>query len=484
MMLPDLGAYPAQILWGINAIGAVAIIHFERGRPRSAILWLLLMLLIPFFGILVYIFFGHSIHWVRPSLKRKEEGDMLRMDPISRGRKIADPQAVLPCLGISEYRGLAEMIQSTGSNLTEGNNITQFNWGKEKFDSLFKDIQEAKDHVHVQYYIIRNDKLAGRFVDLLISKAREGVKVRFLIDDLGNKLPAKTVKRMRDAGVEVDTFFPSLLKHIPFLNLHVNHRNHRKIVIIDGRIGYVGGYNIGDEYLGEGKLGQWRDTHLRVEGQAVLDLQSRFLLDWDFASPRKLDVLPRYFPDLPAMGEVPLQIISDGPDKRLDLIQEAYLKMIGTAQSKIYLQTPYFIPDQSILDALKVAALSGVDVRVMIPMKPDHPLVHWANLSFLSELLKCGVKGYLFEQGFLHAKTIVVDGSVASIGSANWDIRSLELNFETNAMIYCPRAAQKQEDAFLEDIGRSQEWSYEASLLMPLGQKLKCGFSRVFSPLL
>jgi cardiolipin synthase len=221
-----------------------------------------------------------------------------------------------------------------------------------------------------------------------------------------------------------------------------------------------------------------------VEGRAVLDLQARFLLDWSFATTEGLDISSRYFPPIGRAGTGAMQIVSGGPDKREDLVRESYLKMISSARRSVYLQTPYFIPDESVLGALRVAALSGVDVKIMVPRIRDHPLVHWANLAYLGELVESGVKGYLYQGGFLHAKTIVVDGAIASVGSANWDIRSFELNFETNAMIYCRRVGREQEEAFLDDLRYCEQWTLADHLSRSTWVKVKCSFSRVFSPLL
>jgi len=480
----SLAPHMITIMWVMNVAGVLTVYHLERDRARSALMWAVITVLVPYVGVAVYLLYGHAMQRARPSMRRKEDADLLRMEAISRDREPADANAVLPCIGIAEYRGLAEMLNRNGSWLSEGNSAELFNWGEDKFDSLFRDVGAARDHVHMEYYIIRDDRLGNDLLDLLSSKAKEGVEVRLLVDALGTRLPPKTFKALERSGVEVATYFPAPYRHLPFLNFRINHRNHRKIMVADGRVGYVGGYNVGDEYLGKGKLGAWRDSHIRLEGPAVLDLQARFFLDWDFASDYRLNVSPRYFPDVSATGGSPVQIISDGPDKARDVMQEAYLKMVCSAQSRIYIQSPYFIPDQSVMDALKVAASSGMDVRVMIPVKPDHPFVHWANLSYLGELLEFGARGFLYEDGFLHAKTIVVDGLVTSIGSANWDIRSLELNFETNALLYSPRMARKQEEAFLSDMERCREWTLDDLKGMSAADRLRCGVSGIFAPLL
>lgn len=469
----------------INILGAILILHYERRNPRGAVLWLLFLFLLSSFGLVLYFLFGRSMHRVRRSFRTKEAKDRQRLDDLVRLSAVDGTPADLEGDGLGEYSPLVRMLQANQSFLATGNRVRLINNGEEKFRLLFQDIEGAQDHIHAEYYIIRDDNLGNRFLDALAGKAEEGVEVRLLTDGVGTRLPLSKVAALRGRGVELLTFFPPVWARFPALNFRVNHRNHRKIVVIDGEVGYLGGYNVGDEHLGKDpRLGRWRDTHLRMEGRAVLDLQARFLLDWSFASTGEMEATSRYFPPTGQVGTGAVQIVSGGPDKREDLVKESYLKIIGSAGRSVYLQTPYFIPDESVLDALRVAALSGVDVRIMVPKIGDHPLVHWANLAYLGELVESGVKAYLYEGGFLHAKTIVVDGAIASVGSANWDIRSFELNFETNAMIYCRRIGREQEEAFLDDLRYCRQWTLADHLSRPTGVKIKCSFSRVFSPLL
>ncbi len=483
--LSVLASNISLILGAINLLGAVLIIHYEYRDPRAAVLWLLILFLVPAFGLIAYFLFGRSIHWTRRSFRTKEAKDRQRLEDLVQLSAIDGSPAALDGEGLAEYAPLARMLQANQSFLTTGNQVRLINDGEEKFRLLFKDLEGATDHINAEYYIIRDDDLGRRFLEMLARKAEQGVEVRLLTDGVGTRIPRDKIAALRRRGVKVLSFFPPVWDRFPAFNLRMNHRNHRKIVVIDGRVGYLGGYNVGDEYLGKDlRLGRWRDTHLRIEGSGVLDLQARFLLDWSFSSAGGLDVSLRYFPHKGGAGTGAVQIVSGGPDKRQDLVRESYLKMIGSARRSVYLQSPYFIPDASVLDALRVAALSGVDVRVMVPMTRDHPLVHWANLAYLGELVEAGVKAYLYQDGFLHAKTIVVDGAIASVGSANWDIRSLELNFETNAMIYCRRLAREQEEAFMRDVRSCQQWKLADHLNRSAWIKVKCSFARVFSPLL
>ena len=308
------------------------------------------------------------------------------------------------------------LVEDSGSILTTNNQIKVYADGNEKFADLIAAIKAARDHVHLEYYIWRNDALSHEMREALTQRARAGVEVKLLCDGLGcARLPRHFFDELKNAGGQVAFFFPSLLR---FLNLRSNFRNHRKIAVIDGKIGFVGGFNIGDEYLGKvRKWGYWRDAAVRIAGSAVLLCQLRFFFDWNYAvkeqhlEERHLDYEHRYFPDITTSAGASVQIVSGGPDTYWNPIKESYLKMINSATDTIYIQTPYFIPDDSVRDALRIAALSGLDVRIMIPNRPDHPFVYWAGLSFLGQLLDSGIRAYTYDNGFLHAKTIVVDES-------------------------------------------------------------------------
>jgi cardiolipin synthase len=464
----------------INILGAIVILHYERRDPRAAVLWLLFIFVFSSFGLVVYLLFGLSLHRIRRRYRTKEEEDRRGLEELYRFTALDGPD---PALGteLSDHSSIVRMLLANRSRLTSGNRVDLINGGEEKFRLMFKDLEEASDHIHAEYYIVRDDDLGNRFLDILARKAEEGVEVRLLVDGVGTRLPRERVAGLSDKGVKVLVFFPPVIERFPALNLRINHRNHRKIVVIDGRTGYLGGYNVGDEYIGKKKMGRWRDTHLRIEGPAVLDLQSRFLLDWNFTSSQLQELDPRFFPRPGRPGDCAMQIVSGGPDRRESRVKEAYLKLIGSARRSIYIQSPYFVPDESVMDALQVAALSGVDVKIMVPVLPDHPLVHWASIDYLGDLLKSGVRVFLFEDGFLHSKTIVVDGAVSSIGSANWDIRSFKLNFETNAITYCHKVAVRQEEAFFQDLMDCREWTIGDHLSRSTWLKAKCTFARMFS---
>src|SRR5699024_5363938 len=286
---------------------------------------------------------------------------------------------------------------------------------------------------------------------------------------------------LEDANIQVGAFFPP---KIPKVNFKINFRNHRKLAIIDGKIGYIGGFNIGDEYLGRSeKFGYWRDTHLRVRGDAVRMMQTRFILDWNQASRNHVLYNDKYFLGC-GEGDVGIQIVSSGPDQEWKQIKYGYIKMILNAKEYVYLQTPYFIPDESLMDALRIAALSGVKIKLMIPNKPDNIFVYWATLSYIGKLLNEGAEVYLYQNGFLHARTIVVDGKISSVGSANIDVRSFRLNFEVNAFVYDVPLAKKLEEAFERDVLLSTQMTKHLYEQRSLGIKFKESISRLLSPIL
>lgn len=270
------------------------------------------------------------------------------------------------------------------------------------------------------------------------------------------------------------------------MNLKINYRNHRKLVIVDGQVGYIGGFNIGDEYLGLNEhFGEWRDTHLRVRGNAVLQMQAQFLMDWNLAASGRIELNELYFPIMSDdTGTIGMQLVASGPDTQYQQIKNGYIKMIYSARKTISLQTPYFVPDESLMTALKIAALSGVDVRIMLPSKPDHFFVYWATHSYLGELLAGGVKCYMYEKGFLHAKTLVIDGKVASVGTANVDIRSFKLNFEMNAFIYDTQTSAKLQRIFEDDVKHCTQLTEQVYANRPIINRLKESISRLLSPIL
>ncbi|GAE36149.1 cardiolipin synthase [Halalkalibacter akibai] len=473
-----------SIVFILNTALILTIIFLERRNVNSIWTWALVLTLLPVVGFLLYIIFGRNLSRSKLFRWDKESYELVKKVVSNQINQLNDHSYKMEDPVISKYRDFILMnLSHSASLLTENNQVTVYTKGADKFDSLLSDIKQAKSHIHILYYIIRDDELGNKIADALASKAKEGVEVRLLYDDLGSRRLSKTfIEKVKSAGGEIEAFFPS---RIPFINLTLNFRNHRKLVVIDGETGYIGGFNVGDEYLGlNQRFGYWRDTHLKIKGEAVNHIQTRFIQDWNQASKKEITIKEYLYPFTKQYGKFGIQIVSSGPDSQLEQIKKAYIKMILKAKKYVYIQTPYFIPDESLLDALKIACFSGLDVRIMIPNKPDHPFVYWATYSNIGELLKIGAKIYIYDNGFLHCKTIVADDEIASIGTANIDVRSFRLNFEVNAFLYSSKDVKPLTEIFHEDMKHSRELTKEDYNKRSLKIRFKESVSRLLSPIL
>lgn len=477
-------SYGLSVVLLINIILTFTIIFLERKNPQSTYAWLLLLWMIPAAGFVLYLFFSQNLTR-RKIFKLSSTERALTNTMIQQQKRDLTLDAVEKAdLSWEKYGDMIQFHQNLSDAIyTDDNQVKIFTDGEEKFNALLEDIDQAEDHIHIQYFIFKSSYLADRIMSALKKKAMEGVEVRLLFDDMGAILLKRIdFEDLKNSGVKVARFFASRIKYI---NLKANYRNHRKIAVIDGKVGYIGGFNVGDEYLGlNPKMGYWRDTHLRLEGAAVYELQVRFFMDWRASHAEELTLDANYLPEMESKGNVGMQIVSSGPDDLNEQIKQGYLKMIHAAKSYIFIQTPYFVPDPSILEALKIAAQSGVDVRIMIPNKPDHVFVYWATFSYVGDLLGYGAKIYIYDSGFLHAKTIVVDDQIASVGTCNFDIRSFSLNFEVNAFIYDYDTCYKLKEIFIDDMKKSIRINESLYQRRPLVIKVKESISRLFSPIL
>lgn len=468
-----------------NLFLSLIIIFRERKQTSSTWAWLLILVFIPVVGFILYIFLGRGISSNRLFDLRiqkkiggleelsKQQSDIRKITEIKKESEILDELSLIYMLSIHEQ-----------SYFSEDNELILYTDGKEKFAALLKDIEEAKDTINFEYYIFRMDNLGRRVYQALLAAQKRGVSVRILLDAWGsNGVKRKDFQDLIDLGGEVVFFFPLFL---PWINPRLNYRNHRKIVVIDGRIAYTGGFNVGDEYLGEvKKFGYWRDNHLRIVGRAVISFQNRFIMDWNSQEVAKIKDIKRFFPDtIETTGHMRVQMVTSGPDSMQQQIKMTYLKMINLAKKEILIQTPYYIPDDAIHDALKLALMSGVKVRLMIPNKPDHIFVYWATYSFAAELIEYGAIIETYEPGFIHAKTMIVDGQLASIGSANIDNRSFMLDFEVNTIIYNDEFAEIVQQQFYQDEKVSTVLTKEMYAQRSFIIKVKEGLARLISPLL
>ena len=462
-----------NILGIIILASMILFILGENKRPVHTIAWLLVVCFLPVLGIVLYYLFGRGHNHLR--LISTERLDIYKERTLHVSGNFVSPPT-------DKYSDLVTLCEATNRSLClTGNGVKLYTDFFPMLEDMLSDIAAARHHVHFQFFKFEDDPVGRRVADLLIRKAAEGVKVRVQYDDAANYFRKGFYRRLRNAGVEVEPFIKIRL---PFLSDSSNYRNHRKVVVIDGRIGYLGGMNIAERY-GKGlSWGVWRDDHMRVEGPVVAELQTSFLTDWQFSSKRFVDG-SEYYPRVESAGFVTMQILTAGPFDQWRVIMQGTIRAIARSTRYVYIQSPYFIPTEPMMLALRNAALSGIDVRVMIPYRGDRGvIVPYASLSYVEEALAAGVKVALYRKGYMHSKTIVSDDSFVTVGSTNVDIRSYELDFEINAFIYDEDLAVKARDIFLEDEKFCEYLDLESWRARPRSQKLKESVSRTFSPLL
>lgn len=463
----------------LNILSALSLVFIERKEPTTTWAWLIILIALPGIGFILYLLLGQNLS--RQKIFREKK----LADKIKRYKLKSNGDLPIHDSEINEnYEDLILMnYNHSGAIYTTNNEVKIYTNGEDKFKDLFNDIREAKSFIHIEYYIFRYDELGKSLIKELREKVKDGVEVRFVIDGMGSKkITKKIIREIESYGIKISVFFPGVLPHI---NMRINYRNHRKIVVIDGKIGYVGGFNVGDEYVNKGKQFKfWRDTHIRIRGEAVSELNKRFILDWDYASGEKMGNMSMYFPNVDVIGDVGIQIVSSGPDHMEEYIKNSYMKIINNAKNYVYIQTPYLVPDSPMMEAIKISALSGVDVRIIVPGAPDHFFMEWMLSANIGLLIEYGVKIYRYDNGFIHAKTIVADGEVCSIGTANLDIRSFKLNFEVNAFIYNEKVAKEQENIFLEDQLKSKLVIKEEYDKRSRNLKIKESLIRLLAPIL
>lgn len=464
----------------LNAIILITFIVLERKKPEKTIAWLFLFIILPPLGVLLYMFLGRNwkFHKLRDNFSPQIQ-DLIN--------------GAIKKLNHPEYLPLIELLgNNSDSPLFLSNEVKIFKDGQEKFYCLKKELLKAKHHIHLEYYIVKSDKIGIEIKDILVKKALEGIKVRFIMDRVGSiKVKGSYIKELKAAGVQVVQYSYFLAPLLRLINTQINYRNHRKIVVIDGTVGFIGGINIGDEYLGKGKLGYWRDTHIMVKGDFVLGLQAVFLDDFITIKEANKEPLfygedfTDYFRPIEVADKKVMQLVKSGPDSKYPSIQQGMLKMITMATHHIYITTPYFVPPESILEALKIASLGGIDVRILFPGTYDHLIVYYASKTYLSDLIKCGVTVYFYDPtAFIHAKVMTIDSKISTVGTANMDIRSYELNYEINAVIYDTGVTEDLETQFYIDLNRSTKVTLESyNNTAPIIKALEA-ISKVFSSLL
>lgn len=455
-------------------------IFMENRNPSTTMAWILLLALIPVVGLVLYFLFGQNV-FKRRKYDKKAQRDLMAYERIENDAlrlhqdwSVFDPSRQ-KLLGLSQ-----RLARSPISFNSETRILTN---GEETFGTLLLELRQAQHHIHMEYYIFRADHIGTRIQQILIEKARAGVAVRFMYDAVGSMQLSKAfLKELSDAGVQVAAYGNST----SFFSSRVNYRNHRKIVVIDGDVGFMGGLNVGDEYLSRSKTyGFWRDTHMLLRGEAVRTMQIIFLQDWMHTTGEKILEQDYLSPQLRfTAGDGAVQIIASGPDNERRALKNIFFSMITSAEKSVWIASPYFIPDEDILTALRVAAMSGLDVRLLFPAKPDKWLPFLASHSYFPALLESGVKIYEYEKGFIHSKLLITDGEIATIGTANMDMRSFHLNFEVNALLLQTESVSRIVADFERDLLSTRQIVHETFMNKRLLERLLESAARLMSPLL
>ncbi len=470
-----------SLLITLSVIFISFVIFLENRHPTQTITWLVVLGSFPLVGFFFYLLFGRSY--------RKEK--------MYRKKYFLDKQAFLTVEGENDPRSeekqslmgehqarLFSLAQKLGNSPISFDTSTKvLTNGEETFHHILEQLNRARHHIHMEYYIVRDDDIGQEIKNVLIKKAAQGVKVRFLYDAVGSwQLSKRYINDLKKSGIETVCFGPVKL---PFLNNKFNFRNHRKIIVIDGMIGFVGGLNIGDEYLGRNQTyGFWRDTHLMLRGEAVRSLQLIFLQDWYYTTNHSFLTAEYLSPQIDEKNHGGVQLIAGGPDNEWSVIKNIFFSMITSAKESVWIASPYFIPDEDIFSAIKVAALSGIDVRLLVPNRPDKRIVFHASRSYFPELLEAGVKVYEYERGFMHSKIVIVDHELASIGTSNMDMRSFHLNFEVNAFLFRTKSTQKLVAEYLNDLEYAKQLELTSFRKRHIGLRLLESTARLLSPLL
>lgn len=464
-----------MIIYFVIVISCVVVVVSENKNPIRALSWTLALLFLPIVGVVFYLFFGRSLKG-HAMVSRKVRRKLLER---SRPKQHSFENDRLT---VDQIRMIKLAHNLCHAHLDCGNSVEIFTDGHTKFERLKEDIRNARSFIFIQYYIYSDDRLGNEITDLLAEKVRQGVMVKVLYDHVGSfSTRNRFFARMRRLGIDSHPFF-----RVTFRKLanRINWRNHRKIVVIDGRIGYIGGMNIADRYVDVAPGGRiWRDTHLRLEGPVIESLMYSFAIDWNFLRP-DADVQPITVMEYERAGDVDMQLVTSGPVDKWNNLVLCFQQAIASARKRIYIQTPYFLPTDALLKALQGAALSGVDVRVMLPEKTDSVLLGYGSRSYIDDCLKSGVKVYLFTPGMLHAKTMVIDDDFVTTGSVNFDFRSFENNFEANLLIYSESVNRQMRDIFFHDLSACRKLTLSNWRVRPLTQRIVESLVRLFAPIL
>ncbi|MFK4784872.1 cardiolipin synthase [Fusobacterium sp. MFO224] len=481
-MFLEIGSY----IYIINIIFAAIVLFFERKRPVYTLLWIVILLLTSYVGFIAYLFFGLKFYkkrqvnkfYKRTFLKEIYTHNNYKIRLVEKRKELVN-----------------YIIKTVGNKVTYCNTVLFYKDGDKFFKNLMKDIKEAKENINIEFYIFNDDKFGKTFYDELEKKSKEGIKVRIIIDGVGTKkLKRSRRKSLKESGVDLKIFFPSHFPILTFGTLRANYRNHRKLCVIDSLILYTGGFNIGSEYIGDSKFGYWRDTGCRIKGEVSVDADREFYISWNFLHKEPLDFkeidknlrkkINEMSSNIRDYDINALQLISSGPNYQTRTIRDSFISMITNAKRSIYIETPYFVPDDLILDCLKIAITSGIEVKIIIPSFGDHLFVYWANQASVIELIEIGAEVYKYEKGFFHSKLIIIDNEIAAIGSANFDYRSFYQNFEINVNVYDVELIGYLRQLFYEDLHESFIINKEDISNRKTSEKFKEAIIKLISPII
>ncbi|WP_418990985.1 cardiolipin synthase [Alistipes sp.] len=460
-------------IYSLTILGIIVVIITDNRNPLKTVPWIVVLLLAPGVGLVFYFFFGQNLSKQRIITHRTRKRITMQLDESEHRQQPGIPPA---------HRALSELLMTTLHAVPlYGSRLKAFTDGESKMEALLEEIGRARHHIHVQYYILSDDATGRRLRDALVAKARCGVEVRLLYDDVGSSGVKKAFfEGMRREGIEVRAF---LHVKFPFFTSKVNYRNHRKIVVIDGRVGFIGGMNVADRYVHGTGWGSWRDTHFRIEGSGAAGLQASFLSDWSATTKQHISG-PDYYPEAASYTDDVMQIVPSGPFGKWRALLQADSYAIARARRRIWIETPYYLPSDVLNTALQVAALAGIDVRLMLPERSDSKAIDLASHSYLDDMMKAGVKILFYTPGFLHSKLLIIDDDLTVIGSANMDFRSFEHNFEINAFVYDAEFTDRMESVFERDAAQCRHLTAAEWFNRPRSRRWAESFLRLFSPLM
>ena len=464
-------------IYAITILGTIVIVITENRNPVKSLAWVIVLTFLPVVGLVFYIFFGQNFkakrmvsRRIKRKLRKRDYHSIVNIDELPLNEE--SKQEIKLC------HSLCSMPYYSG------NRVKIFTTGQSKFDQYLQDLEAAREYIHIQYYIFEDDKLGSRVKEVLLRCARRGVQIRVLYDDVGCwNVPNSFFEQMRNAGIDVHAFMPV---KFPAFTSKVNYRNHRKLCVIDGKIGYIGGMNVAMRYVKGSNGRAWRDTHMRIRGGAVYGIQRAFLVDWFFVD-RTLVTNRCYYPMLDGNinNDCIMQVVTSSPISPWPEMMQGYVRILLEAKRYVYMETPYFLPTEPVMFAMRTAALAGVDVRLMVPLHSDAKFVEWASRPYIQEAADSGVKVYLYKAGFNHSKLLVSDDSLSTCGSTNIDFRSFENNFESNVFIYDSGMAQRVKAVFIGDMKNCVMYGdYMRTRRLSFTHRLWESFVRLFSPLM